>query len=218
MNENIAKGILWKAQDLSKSPHKNWCSVVKIINKIKSYLDGRIKLNPKQIAYQIDKLTYYTIGIPVSIPLTSNTTFSRARKCDVKNGNKFYTEVSELSYINKESGKPIHQERLSPGGKALFYASFETHYETINAVLSEVRATTGEVFNILVSGTKAADSEDSLDSFLHIIPIGVLDYYRKGVKTPYNLHDSYRKIYKLLSENTSPKAIRSIHLCVLRWL
>jgi hypothetical protein len=48
---------------------------------------------------------------------------------------------------------------------------------------------------------------------LHVAPIGISDYFRRGVSSPFNLHESFREIYELYRNNTHPTAFLAMQLC-----
>ena len=212
MNEVIAQSLINKAKELNESPSEHLDKVNQIIGSLKNYISGTIELDADEIQKYIIELTLYTSLIPVSIPLSTGAILSRAVKYDEDKGDS-YSEVSRLSYIPLNSGIVPKKGRINIEGESLFYSCLNADSNSIGTILSESRAKKGDIFNLLQCRTKLEDPKKPLDMALHVAPIGISDYFRRGVPTPFNLHESFREIYELYKNNTHPTAMLAMQLC-----
>lgn len=212
MNDIIAQQITNKARELNESPSEHLAKVDQITHRLKDYISGKIELSKEEIRNSIMELTIYTSLIPVSIPLAVGVTLSRAVKYEEDEGDS-YDYVSRLSYIPQDSGITPKIGRINIEGESLFYACLNADANSIGTILSEARATEGDIFNLLQCRTKLEIPQSHMDMSLHVAPIGISDYFRRGVPTPFNLHDSFREIYELYRNNTHPTAMLAMQLC-----
>lgn len=212
MNDQIAYSIIEKATELNESPLIHLERVTSIIESLNKHLSGTVELNNEEIQKLISELTIYTSLIPVSFPLNSGIVMSRAVKYLEKDGDS-YQKASRLSYISPISGVIPKKGRINVEGEAIFYACLNADANSIGAILSESRAAEGDIFNLLQCRTKLENPKNQFDFALHIAPIGISDYFRRGVPTPFNLHETYREIYELYRKNTHPTAMLAMQLC-----
>lgn len=92
----------------------------------------------------------------------------------------------------------------------MFYACKDDSPNSIGAVLSEVKARPGEVFNVLISETH--ETAEQLESDLVVIPLGIFDYYRRGVPDPFGLHSEYLGCYEYLRKHIDPEGMLAMQL------
>lgn len=208
MNENFKQSILCKASELNRNPSGHLATAQEIVGELRAHIDGIGKIEEAEIESRISKLTAYTLGIPVSIPLSSSTLFTRGVKYLESDGDAFYKKTSRLSYIPLEDAHKSRQNRLNKAGESIFYASLDTQNDSVATVLAEIDANKGDIVNFLYLAT-----QKDLHGALHVVPIGIMDYFRRGVPLPFNLHPAFKKIYDLLKEFAHPNAIEAIHLC-----
>jgi hypothetical protein len=208
MNENFKQQILRKISELNRNPSENLAIVHEIVRELRAHVEGLRKIEELRIESLVSRLTAYTLGIPVSIPLSSNTLFTRGVKYSEDDGGVFYRKTSRLSYIPSEFAHKTRQNRLNKAGESIFYASLDTQNASITTVLAEIEASKGDVINLLYSVTRSDQS-----GALHVIPIGIMDYFRCGIPVPFNLHPTFKEMYELLRKFTNPIAMEAIHLC-----
>jgi hypothetical protein len=213
MNEQIAQGLLQKAAELNESPLDHITSVSEIISSLQNHIDGSAILEKNAIETQVQNLTVYTYMVPVPIPLNSGVVCSRAVKYTEVDGNNCYPNVSRLSYIPLDSGIAPNLGRLNEQGVSLFYASLNADANSIGAILSEVRAKKNEIFNVLQCRTKLENPANHFDLTLNVAPLGISDYFRRGVPAPFLLNKDFENIYVLLKNNTHPAAMLAMQLC-----
>jgi hypothetical protein len=212
MNDLIAQQLINKAKELNESPSEHLAKADQITHRLRDYISGKIGLSMQEIQNDIAELTLYTSLIPVSIPLSSGAILSRAVKYEEEEGDS-YSQVSRLSYISKDSGITPKIGRMNIEGESLFYACLNADANSVGTILSESRAAQGDIFNLLQCRTKLEAPKSQTDVSLHVVPIGISDYFRRGVPTPFNLHDSFREIYELYRNNTHPTAMLAMQLC-----
>jgi hypothetical protein len=213
MDSNMARGILRKAQELNQKPSVCLKEVHEITQKLRSYLAGAENLTPQEINKLVEGLTVYTSLVPASIPLQSGVTFSRAVKYMEMDGINCYKDPSRLSYIPENIGISPQKGRINKAGRSLFYASVSADVNSLGAILSEVRACKGDIFNILQCRTKLENPTSPYDGVLNVAPVGISDYFRRDVPTPFQLHDTYKEIYELYRHNTHPTSLTAMQLC-----
>jgi hypothetical protein len=209
MDENLARGLLTKCQDLNSDSHNHLDAVAQIIRQLTAYAEGQA-LEPPQLHNLINKLLVYTVLIPVPIPGISGTPFSRGVRYegdDVKN----YAKTDRLSYIPSTSGVTPRLNRLNQEGVSMFYGCLGGNANSIGAVLSECQAQAGDTFYLLYSRTKPTAS-DRIDA-INVVPIGVFDYLRRGISIPFGLSNEYLHIYEVLRANTHPEGFLAMQLC-----
>ena len=212
MNDVIAQVIINKARELNNSPSQHLENATNITKKLNSYLLGSIDLEVEEIREAIKELTLYTSLAPVPIPLASGTILSRAMKYAEEEGDS-YNNVSRLSYIPLDSEIIPERGRINQHGESLFYACLNSDANSVGTILSESRAKQGDIFNILQCRTKLEEPKDQTDLSLQVVPIGINDYFRRGVPNPFNLHDSFREMYELYKNNTHPTAMLAMQIC-----
>lgn len=208
MNENIQQQILAKASELNRNSSEHRAIVQEIVGELRAHVDGIRKLEETRIVSHVARLTAYTLGVPVSIPLSSNTLFTRGVKYSEDDGGVFYRKTSRLSYIPSEIAHKTRQNRLNKAGESIFYASLDTQNASVSTVLAEIDANKDDVINLLYSVTRG-----DKPGALHIMPIGIMDYFRRGIPVPFNLHPTFKEIYELLRKFANPIAMEAVHLC-----
>jgi hypothetical protein len=212
VNDVIAQQLINKAKELNESPSEHLAKVYEITCNLRDYISEKIDLSKNDILKYIIELTFYTSLIPVSIPLSAGVPLSRAVKYLEEEG-YCYDQVSRLSYIPTDSGITPRIGRINVEGESLFYACLNADTNSIGTILAESRAARGDVFNLLQCRTKLENPQSQFDMSLHVAPIGISDYFRRGVPTPFNLHESVREIYELYRNNTHPTAMLAMQLC-----
>jgi hypothetical protein len=212
MNEALAQGIIGKSAELNESPSVHLERAAAITNELTSYLSGDISLTVEEIRKAIVELTLYTYLVPVSIPLASGTVLSRAVKYEEVAGDA-YNKVARLSYIPSGLSVTSKKGRMNQNGESIFYSCLNSDANSIGSILSECRANEGDIFNILQCKTKLEVPKSHSDTSLHVVPIGINDHFRRGVPTPFGLHDSFREMYDLLRKNTHPTAMLAMQIC-----
>lgn len=208
MNENFKQQISCKISELNRSPSEHLALVHEIVRELRAHVEGRCRIEELRIESLVSRLTAYTLGVPVSIPLSSNTLFTRGVKYSENDGDVFYRKTSRLSYIPSKFAHKTRQNRLNKTGESIFYASLDTQNASISTVLAEIEASKDDVINLLYSVTRG-----NQPGALHVMPIGIMDYFRRGVPVPFNLHPTYKEMYELLRGFTKPIAMEAIHLC-----
>ena len=202
------QAILCKAGELNRNPSGHLAIAQEIVGELRAHIDGIGKIEEAGIESRISKLTACTLGIPVSIPLSSSTLFARGVKYLENDGDAFYKKTSRLSYIPSEDAHKVRQGRLNKAGEPIFYACLEARNDSVATVLAEIDANKGDIVNLLYSVT-----QDNQPGALHIMPVGIMDYFRRGIPLPFNLHPVFKEIYELFRELSHPTAMEAIHLC-----
>lgn len=200
-----------KCAELSTRPALHLERVFSVIRRLEEHFQGN-RLSEALAAQLIGELTCYVVVIPVSIPLREKIKFSRAVRYEEPLG-VTYEAVSRLSYI--PIGGPVSAKlgRLNKAGESMFYACKDDNANSIGAVLSEVRAKPGEIFNILISETNPPEQTTELaDNDLVITPLGIFDYYRRGVPDPFGLHADHRECYEYLTKHAHPEGMLAMQL------
>ncbi len=202
LGHEIEFAIIQKAKDLNINPKKHLDEVVKITNTLRSFINQDISLDNNEIEKLIERLTVFTTL--VSVPIENGIHISRAVKFDDDSINPCYPNVSRLSYIPKDISITPPLGRMNKEDNAMFYGSLYSHSNSMGTILSEVRAVKNEKFNILFSETT---------NDLELVPIGVFDYFRRGVPHPFRLHNDFKEMYDLYQNNTHPTAMLALQLC-----
>ena len=213
MNDNFIKAVIIKAQDLNKTPSVHLSKVHEITEQLRHYIGGKKELSSDEIKQLVETLTDYTSLIPISFPLHQGIIFSRAVKYKEADGINYYRDPSRLSYIPENAGIIPQKNRINKEGQSLFYACLNADANSIGAVLSEVGACKGDVFNLIQCRTKLENPTNPHDGVLHIAPIGISDYYRRRVLPPFELHETFKNIYDLYRKNTHPTSMLAMQLC-----
>ncbi|AIU67960.1 RES family NAD+ phosphorylase [Vibrio coralliilyticus] len=168
---------------------------------ILSYCDIREKVN------EITKNIYIK-----RVNIAGGTDLVRAVKYDKSTGNTF-ENVSRLSYIPKETPITPRQGRLNLHGQAMYYGSIimRGHELTssLESVLSECNASGGDIFNILYS---KVNSISVSGMGVDLIPVGVNNYMRKGIRTPYHMPEDLWKTYHAIKPKLSEEGRLALHL------
>lgn len=197
------------AEILNKDPLESRQKACYIIHTLTSYVEGKAEINNSQISELVDELMCFSIYIPMPIPLVSGAFFTRAVKYNLNDGNKGYGRTSDLSYIPDDKRHLARVNRLSKAGSPTFYASLNDDLNSIGAVLAECNAEKGDVFNILISTTKSGVEKTDI----HVMPLGIFDYFRRGVASPFQLDGTYRKVYDLAMSKLHHDAKVATQLC-----
>lgn len=202
MNEETIKQTKEKIDQINKSnPTKLLAEVVSIVKKLNNHIDEIITLDQIEIETLCKSLTRFTI-LP-AIPLSKGTWVGRARK--IKDGEAYYTNTNKLSY-NPDPSK-VSLQRMNKKGQSLFYCSFGgeiTPNKMVSTILSEVNAEAKESFYMLAS---------KLTDTIYCAPIGIFDYYRRGVPDPFRLHSSIEELYNFYKKYTEKDGMLAIELC-----
>ncbi|TXH87391.1 MAG: hypothetical protein E6Q78_14565 [Rhodoferax sp.] len=211
MDQELVKALDVRCAELNTRPAMHLDRVFSVIRRLEEHLQGN-RLPDGLAAQLIGELTYYVVLIPIPIPLGQRIKFSRAVRYEESTGIT-YEALSRLSYI--PIGGPITAKlgRLNKVGESKFYACKDDHANSIGAVLSEARARPGEIFNILISETIPPEKvKEPTDNELIITPLGIFDYYRRGVPDPFGLHPAHRKSYEYLVKNSHPEGMLAMQL------
>ena len=209
MTEFFEEPVRIFAAVINKDPLESRNKVSNIIQILTSYVDGKTEINNSQISNLVDELMCFSIYIPMPIPLASGAVFTRAVKYRLIDGKKGYSRSSDISYIPNDKLNLASLNRLSQAGSPAFYASLNDDLNSIGAVLAECNAEKGDVFNILISTTKSGVDETDI----HVMPLGIFDYFRRGVACPFLLNETYRKVYDLAMSKLQPDAKVATQLC-----
>lgn len=201
LHKDIVEATIKKISDLNKNPEKERDIVFNIISTLNSFIYKDKELSDEEIQKLIDELTFYTTLM--SIPLPSGTSISRAVKYTYE-GEPCHNEISRLSYIPESKIELAELGRMNKIREPIFYGCLDTNPNSIGTALSEVNAQKNEKVNVLFSKTI---------SVLQLIPIGVFDYFRRGIDHPFKIHNNYKEMYNLYKENTHPDAMIALHLC-----
>lgn len=211
MAPDLVKALDVKCAELNTRPTLHLDRVFSVIRRLEEHLQGN-RLSENLAAQLVSELTYYVILIPVPIPLDQRIKFLRAVRYEEPTGIT-YEAVSRLSYI--PIGGPVTAKlgRLNKVGESKFYACKDDHANSMGAVLSESRARPGEIFNILISETVPSENaKEPTDNDLIITPLGIFDYYRRGVPDPFGLHPAHRQSYEYLVNRTHPEGMLAMQL------
>ncbi|MEC4723318.1 hypothetical protein RY831_29625 [Noviherbaspirillum sp. CPCC 100848] len=208
MNENLKLQLLARINDLNRTPSVHIAAVQEIVTTLKTHIEGERSLTHADISSRVSELTKYTLGVPVPIPLNSNTAFTRGVKYTEEDGGSLYKSASRLSYIPASLAHRSRQGRLNKAGESMFYASLATSENSVSTVLAEIDATAGDIVNLLYSVTNGEPHEA-----LHVIPIGIMDYFRRGMAEPFSLHPMFRELYQLHRDTLHPSNLEAVHLC-----
>lgn len=216
LSKEIQQGIIQKANDINtNNPCKLRDEVKDIIDKLYRYINNETSYSTDEIQQLCKRLLCFTTIAP--IPL-KNITISRARrdksfqKLTVMQNyhaqsNSFFpshNNAQDLSYINISSGKSVPLGRMNSFGQSIFYASLDWNRNSIGTVLSEANATDGAIFNILYS---------YVQNEINVSPIGVFDYFRRGVPCPFTLHNDFQEMYDLYRKYTNEHGMIALQLC-----
>lgn len=211
MDAKLVEALDGKCAELSTRPEMHLERVFSVIRRLNEHLQGN-RLPEALAAQLIGELTYYVLLIPVPIPLSGKVKFSRAVRYEEPAGIT-YGAVSRLSYIPTDGPITAKLGRLNKAGESMFYACKDAHANSIGAVLSEVRARPGEIFNILVSETiPPQEAKEQADNDLVITPLGIFDYYRRGVPDPFGLHIAHRQCYEYMIKHAHPEGMLAMQL------
>ncbi len=211
MDAELVKALDVKCAELNTRSAAHLERVFSVTRRLEEHLRGN-RLSEALAAQLIGELTYYVLLIPVPIPLNQKIKFSRAVRYEEPKGIT-YEAVSRLSYIPIDGPVIPKLGRLNKAGEAMFYACKDDHANSIGAVLSEARAQPGEIFNILISETNPSQNATGpADNDLVITPLGIFDYYRRGVPDPFRLHPAHRECYEYLTKRTHPEGMLAMQL------
>jgi hypothetical protein len=200
-----------KISELNDCPEHQLQRVFSIVRRLEEHLQG-IELQPGQLKHLVDELLFYTLVEAVPIPLSGNMKFTRAVRYEEGSGIG-YERVSRLSYISPNSGVRRRAGRMNKEGESVYYASKDIGPNSMGAVLSEMQARPGEIFNVLFSETvHPQEQAEQSDDVLRITPVGVFDYYRRGLPDPFGLHQEYRSSYEYLVAKTRPAGMLAMQL------
>jgi hypothetical protein len=191
------------AQQFNKTPQKHLNEVKQITSELSKHIDGEKKLSESTIQQHIEILTCYTSLS--AIPLPEDTEIIRAVKYEESTGCA-YDDVQRLSYISQPKDGFPEQGRINKNASPLFYGCISNTNNSRGTALSECNASENDTFNIL-KGTVSPGQK------LLIIPIGVNDYFRRGMPNPFNLHQQFRDTYDLIQKHTHPTARMALLLC-----
>lgn len=200
-----------KISELNVRPELQLDRVFSIVRRLEDHLQG-IDLCFGQLQHLIDELFFYVVVIPIPIPLSEKMSFTRAVKYEEGHG-VGYESVQRLSYIHPDSDVPRKIGRMNREGESMFYANKDNGPNSIGVVLSEMRARPGEIYNMLFSETVSPQlAEKRSDEVMYIVPLGVFDYYRRGLHDPFGLHQDFRECYEYLLKGTSSAGMLAMQL------
>ena len=173
----------------------NLLSVSTYIHQLKKHIDGTIRLSNNEIEQKLD----FLIGcmtLTLDQPFI-NLEFFRARRCE----KIAFSNVSELSYIQKPSNNFPYVGRLNGSGISLFYAAVirpgSKTDKGLMVVLSEARARNLDRMNVLRSQQK--ENEE-----LNLRMIGIWDDIRCDSK-PSFMDDHIYRYYLAVNDYMASK-------------
>lgn len=211
MDAKFVEVLDGKCAELNTRPAMHLERVFSVTRRLEEHFQGN-RLSEALAAQLIGELTYYVVLIPVQIPLAKKIKFSRAVRYEEPTGIT-YEALSRLSYIPIDGPITAKLGRLNKAGESMFYACKDDNANSIGAVLSEARARPGEVFNILISETiPPQNAIEQTDNDLVITPLGIFDYYRRGVPDPFGLHTVHRECYEYLTKRAHPEGMLAMQL------
>lgn len=211
MHSKFVEALDRKCAELSTRPELHLERVFSVIRRLEEHFQGN-RISEALTAQLIGELTRYVVVIPVLIPLSEKIKFSRAVRYEESVG-VTYDAVSRLSYIPIGGPVSVKLGRLNKAGESMFYACKDDTTNSIGAVLSEARARPGEIFNILISETNPPEEiTKPEDNDLIISPLGIFDYYRRGVPDPFGLHADHRECYEYLCKHVHPEGMLAMQL------
>ncbi len=208
MNDEMVKSVLRKANYMNDSHSEHLNGVRRAIERLSKHLEGVGDCSTEDISIDVEFLSCCTLLSPVPVPLEEGFPLLRARKFENSCKEYKYSNVSELSYKTDSIGKG----RLNRETEALFYSSYANVHQSISAVLSEIDAKKGDVVNLLRCKTKFVDEPKNGLRTLEILPIGLGDYFRRGLPLPFSLHSSIRESYDLFGKNAHPESLLAMQL------
>ncbi|HDY7511981.1 TPA: hypothetical protein RQJ57_004248 [Vibrio vulnificus] len=195
-------------------PSKHLGIVSEIVRALTNHIEDIELLTESEISGLVQKLISYTILSPVPIPLSSEMPIIRAVRYDLDQGIG-YTDTSRLSYIPLESDVVPKLGRLNSAGESMFYGSLGVGNNSVGTILSECRAESGDVYNVLYCKTDK-NCQLKLKQFppsLYVVPIGVFDHFRRGVPEPFGLNDDFKEMYNFMHNCAEPDLSMALHLC-----
>ncbi|WP_146162239.1 hypothetical protein [Vibrio splendidus] len=201
---SIRKSLDQFAEKLNSDPRMHFNKVVRLTEILTSHIDGKIKLSESKIQDHVEELINY--ALVSGIPLKQNMPVIRAVRFNENIGFS-YTDTSRLSYIPTHKPELCKKGRVNVEGQSLFYACFGngSDEKAISTMLSECRAEKGYIFNVLVA---------EIDSpFLNLVPIGINDYFRRGVKEPFGLSSEFIENYEYLISILEHESKLTVNLC-----
>lgn len=204
MDKNIRQQLDGLAEKLKSDSKMYFNQAVKLTEILISHIDGKTNLSDSNIQEYVRKIINSTFVL--GIPLAPNMPVIRAVKFDEKVG-VGYTDISRLSYIPTNKPEICKKGRINLKGQSLFYACFGSGSDekAISTILSECRAGKGDIFNILVAETNSIR--------LSLVPIGINDYFRRGVKEPFGLSLDFIENYEYLMSILDYKSKLTVNLC-----
>ena len=205
------EAIAAKADELNLDPQGHLDKVHRIVTQLEAFLSGDNTLSGREIRELVKVLTSYTILAPISIPLTSGTTFTRARRCKTQEDKGVFKRTTDLSYISDKT-VPIHAGRLNREQEAVYYGCIVVSDNSIGTALSEINAEKGKCYNLLYTSTKVLNSF-SPTSTVNLVPIGLFDYFRREVNPPWQLSKTFMSINAELRKALHPAASIAMQLC-----
>lgn len=213
MAEFYEEAIQVFSEHLNKNPTGELNEIRLVISELLSHIDRKSSIERSKLHSLVERLSNFTVFVPIPVPLDSQTLFSRGVKYKESDGGNCYQTVSRLSYIPNSSPIKVQLGRLNPEGVAMFYASLNGDANSIGAVLSECSASSGDIFNVLISSTNAKTELKQPFNNLYLLPLGIFDYLRRGVPAPFLINGLYQKIYQLMRNLLLPEAMIATQLC-----
>lgn len=211
MDAQLAEVLDRRSAELNMRPGRHLERIFSVIRRLEDHMHG-VHASEALLTQLIGELTFYVVLIPVQIPLSEKVKFARAVRYEEPTGTT-YNEVSRLSYIPSGGLVAAKQGRLNKEGESIYYACKDDNANSIGAVLSETRARPGEIFNILISETAPSQEVTKhSDNSLVVTPLGIFDYYRRGVPDPFGLHPAHKECYEYLKNQTDPEGMLAMQL------
>ncbi|WP_028865062.1 hypothetical protein [Psychromonas aquimarina] len=192
---------------LNSNPNQTLNTVVNIIKKLKCHINRQQVLSCDERYDLVDQLSYYVYVQPICLPLKQKIGFTRAVRYSETSGCT-YSNVSRLSYIPIGSEIPVSKGRINESGESLFYASLLSNNNSVLTALAECRSSEGETFNILFSETCP-----NTYGYLTLQPLGLNDYFRRGVPDPFYTDTKDRELYKKFLSAICPEGKIAMQLC-----
>ncbi len=172
------------------------------IKDLNCFIEGSLKLSHMHIEVMLTNFVQY--GLYLDIPLAKGTTILRAVRYSGKNIKKpYYKKLDRLSYIKKSSGVVSKIGRMNKEKVAMYYGCLSTDIKSVNVAFSEVDTLKYEYINILKS---------TINKEIKVRYIGILDYYRRGIEPPFNVHPLFKDMWEYYKKTYDEYSLTAVGL------
>lgn len=202
LKQKVFKLIDDKNNDLMKvGNHLNVVS--DIIKQLNKFINNKIELLSEDISELLKILIHYRVVLDIPIP--SETLLLRAVKFDDPTKYPYeYENASRISYIPKELLEKAKLGRFNHQEQSMYYGSISKSLKDANVTFSEVGAKENEYINLLISKTSKK---------LKVRYIGLFEYYKRGLKPPFQVHSFFKEVYKYYQSTHTEELLTTIELC-----